>query len=244
MRPFTISLVLLGNLKYPLNIAQLEGWKSDVLRIQHRAAVGHLPNADGEDWEYTDQQLLGVLGAEQDSDLTLGLISLPLENNYYMRRLSDRVAVLSLHQMAEIVGHFGFSIEQYVLRNAYELAILFAGNGKLIPIDCVTWAHDEIRGCLFDMNSNKSDITFSLDRPMLCATCRTRLSSKQVPADLIPTLDRELPRIRKALYLRMTEWVKRHPIFALAITGGSGIAMNLIASVIFEKAKYVFPWLG
>lgn len=244
MRPFTISLVLLGNLKYPLNVAQLEGWKSDILRIQHRAAVGHLPNADGDDWEYTDQQLLGVLGAEQDSDFTLGLISLPLEDNYYMRRLSDRVAVLSLHQMAEIVGYFGFSIEQYVLRNAYELAVLFAGNGKLIPVDYVTWAHDEVRGCLFDMNSNKSDIIFSLDRPKLCAACRTRLSSKQVPADLLPTLDRELPRIRKALYLRMTEWVKRHPIFALAITAASGIALNLIASVIFEKAKCVWPWLG
>jgi hypothetical protein len=244
VRPFTISLVLLGNLKYPLNVAQLQCWKSDVFRLQHRAAVGHLPDAVGKDWEYTDQQLLGVLGAEQDSDLTLGLISLPLENNYYMRRLSNRVAVLSLHQMAEIVVYSGFSIEQYVLRNAYELAVLFAGNGKLIPVDYVTWAHDEIRGCLFDMNSNKPDIIFSLNRPKLCAACTTRLSSKQVSADLLPTLCRELPRIKKALHLRMTDWVMRHPIFALAITAASGIALNLIASVIFEKVKHVLPWLG
>lgn len=244
MRPFKISLVLLGNLKYPLNIAQLEGWKSNVLRIQHRAAVGHLPDADGYDWEYTDQQLLGVLGAEQDSDFTLGLISLPLENNYYLRRISERVAVMSLHQMADIVGHFGFSIEQYVLRNAYELAVLFAGNGKLIPTDYESWAHDEIRGCLFDMNSNKSDIIFSLDRPTLCAACRTRLSAKQMPADLLSTLEKELPRIRKALYLRITDWIKKHPIYALAITATTAVALNLIASVIFEKVKHVLPWLG
>jgi hypothetical protein len=244
MRPITISLVLLGNLKYPLNVAHLENWNSDVVRFQHRAAVGHLPDADGDDWEYTDQQLLGVLGAEQESDFTLGLISLPLENNYYMRRLSDRVAVLSLHQMAEIVRYSGFSLEQYVLRNAYELAVLFAGNGKLIPHDYEIWAHDEIRGCLFDMNANKSDIIFSLDRPTICAACRTRLSSKQVPADLLSTLDRELLRIRKALYLRMTEWVKEHPIIAIVITAASGIALNLIASIIFEIAKCALPWLG
>lgn len=244
MSPFTISLVLLGNLKYPLNVAKLEGWKSDVLLLQYRAAVGHLPDADGGNWQYTDQQLLEVLKAEQDSDFTLGLISLPLESNYYMRRLSARVAVLSLHQMAEIFRDCGFFAEQYVLRNAYELTVLFAGNGSLTPDDCVTWAHDEIRGCLFDMNSNKSDIIFSLDRPTLCTACRTRLSSRQVPPDLLSTLDRELPRLRKALYLRMSEWVKRHPIFALAITAASGIALNLIASVIFEKVRRILPWLG
>jgi hypothetical protein len=244
MRPIKISLVLLGNLKYPVDVAQLEGWNSDVLCVQHRAAVGHLPDADGDDWEYTDQQLLGVLGAEQESDLTLGLISLPLENNYYMRRLSDRVAVLSLYQMAEIVRYSGFSLEQYVLRNAYELAVLFIGNGKLIPSNYETWAHDEVRGCVFDMNSNKSDIIFSMDAPALCAACRTRLSSKQVPADLIPALERELARIRKPLYLRMTDWVKEHPIFALTITAVSGIALNLIASIIFERAKRALPWLG
>jgi hypothetical protein len=110
MRKITISLVLLGNLKYPVNIAQIERWESDVFQIQHRAAVGHLPDADGDDWQYTDQQLLGVLGAEQESDVTLGLISLPLESNYYLRRLSDRVAVLSFHEMADIVRYSGFSL--------------------------------------------------------------------------------------------------------------------------------------
>lgn len=244
MRPITISLVLLGNLKYPINIAQIEGWDSQILSIKHRAAVGHLPNADGESWEYTDAQLLGVLGAEQDSDLTLGLISLPLEDNYYLRRLSDRVAVLSLYEMAEIVRYSGFSLEQYVLRNAYELVVLFIGNGKLIPTNYVTWAHDEVHGCLFDMNSSKPDIIFSMDRPVLCAACKTRLSSKQVPSDLIPTLDRELRRIRKPLYIRMTEWVKTHPIIAILLTAVSGVMLNLIASIIYEKAKQLWTWLG
>lgn len=244
MRPITVSLVLLGNLKYPLTIAYLQKWRSDVVRIQHRAAVGYLPDAAGPDWEYTDQQLLDVLGAEQESDFTLGLISLPLEDNYYLRRLSDRVAVLSFYQTAEIIRFSGFSLEQYVLRSVYELAVLFAGNGGFIPSDYVTWAHDETRGCLFDMNANKADIIFSLDRPMLCATCRTRLSSRQIPSDLLQNLDRELPRIRKALYLRISEWVKAHPVFALFITAMSGIALNFIASTLFEKAKRSLPWLG
>src|SRR3970040_1255878 len=104
-----------------------------------------------------------------------------------MRRLDDHVAVLSLYEMAEIVRYSGFSLEQFILRNAYELVVLFIGNGKLIPTNYATWAHDEVRGCLFDMNSSKPDIIFSMDRPVLCPACKTRLSSKQIPADLIPT---------------------------------------------------------
>ncbi len=225
-------------------MAQLEGWDSQIFRIQHRAAVGHLPDADGKNWEYTDAQLLGVLGAEQDSDVTLGLIGLPLEDNYYMRRLGDHVAVLSLYEMAEIVRYSGFSLEQYVLRNAYELVVLFIGNGKLIPTNYTTWTHDEVRGCLFDMNSSKLDIVFSMDRPILCASCKMRLSSKQVPADLVPALNRELRSIKKPLYLRMTDWVKDHLIISILLTAVSGITLNLIASIVYEKAKHAWPWLG
>jgi len=70
------------------------------------------------------------------------------------------------------------------------------------------------------------------------------LSSKQIPADLIPVLDRKLSRIRKPLYLRMAEWVKSHPIIALLLTAVSGVVLNLIASIIYENAKHAWPWLG
>ena len=244
MNPIRINLVLLGNLKYPIDVATLETWKSSIVKIQHGDSVGHLPDAEGDEWEYTDEQLSKLLSADKNSDFTLGLINTPLEGNYYLRRLSDRVAVLSLHEMAEIVRYSEFTIEQYILRNAYELAVLFIANGKLIPSEYTTWAHDEVRGCLFDMNANKPDIVFSLHRPILCQACKTRVSSKQAPAALIPTLEHELTRIQKTLYVRMAEWVKSHPVAALLITAGSSVALNFISSILFEKAKSAFPWLG
>jgi hypothetical protein len=244
MNPTSINLVLLGNLKYPIDVAALETWTSSILKIKHGDSVGHLPDAEGDEWEYTDEQLSKLLSADKNSDFTLGLINTPLEGNYYLRRLSDRVAVLSLHEMAEIVRYSEFTIEQYILRNAYELAVLFIANGKLIPSEYTTWAHDEVRGCLFDMNANKPDIVFSLHRPILCQACKTRVSSKQAPAALIPTLEHELRRIQKTLYVRMAEWVKSHPVAALLITAGSSVVLNFISSILFEKAKSAFPWLG
>lgn len=243
MHPIKISLVSLGNLKYPVSVSQLEAWKSDVVAIKHGAAVGHLPDSDDGNWGYSDQSLLGVLTLDNDSDFTVGLINVPLQDNYYMRRLGDKVAVLSLHEMAEIVRYSNFTIEQYILRNLYELVVLFAANGRLIPPDYTDWAHDEVRGCIFDMNSSKTDIVFSLHRPKLCPACKTRVSSKQVPSGFVSTLERELSRIKKTLFVTMSEWVKLHPVLALLIAGTSAIFLNLIASIIFESAKHLVPWL-
>lgn len=94
------------------------------------------------------------------------------------------------------------------------------------------------------MNSSKIDIVFSMHRPTLCPACSSRVLSKQVPAMLIPALQKELPRIQKPLFARMSEWVKQHPLLALLITALSGVALNILASVIFEKAKRVWPWLA
>lgn len=244
MRPLKVSLVSLGSLKYPVDIAYLEGWTSQLFKVQHGASIGHLPNAEGSEWDYTDKQLGALIQADSDADFTLALINAPLENNYYMRRLGDKVAVLSLFEMAEIVRFSDFTIENFILRNIYELTVLYAANGKLIPIDAHSWAHDDVRGCLFDMNASKPDIVFSMHKPKLCDGCRTRVLSKQVNSGFLPALDKELSRIKKARYFRMADWVRTHPLCTLAITAFSAVILNLIASVIFEKAKCLLPWLG
>lgn len=225
-------------------MSYLEGWPSQIIKLSHGSSVGHLPDAEGENWEYTCDQLRSLVHADSNANFTVALISAPLEDNYYMRRLGDKVAVLSLFEMAEIVRFSDFKVEDYILRNIYELAVLYAANDALIPSDAHSWAHDDVRGCLFDMNANKSDIVFSLHQPKLCDACKARTLSKQVDPGFLPALTNELQKIKKALYFRMAEWVKAHPILALIVTAIFAILLNLGASIIFEKAKRLFPWLG
>lgn len=243
MKKIRVSLVSLGSLKYPVDIAYLESWKSNLITIQHGSSVGHLPNADGAEWERTNEQLRNLLNADTGADFTLGIINSPLEDNYYMRRLGDKVAVLSLFEMAEIVRYSEFTIENFILRNIYELAVLYAANSALIPSDAHSWTHDDVRGCLFDMNANKSDIVFSMHRPTLCDACTARVKSKQISAGFLPDLQKELARIHKARYYRMTEWVKTHPLWALFFTSLSAIGLNIVASLIFEIAKSCLSWI-
>jgi hypothetical protein len=232
-----ITLVSLGSLKYSVDIKYLEAWKSPILKIKHGAAVSHLPDSNGDDWQYTKSQLNDLILPDKSASFTLALINAPLEDNYYMKRLSNNVAVLSLYEMAEVVRQSDFTIENYVLRNIYELTVLYAANSSLLPVDAHSWAHDDVRGCLFDMNANKSDILFSMHKPNLCETCKARVLSKQVDPNFLPYLIKDLPKIKKTLYFRVTELVKAHPIYALFITSVFAIFLNLVASFIFEKIK-------
>jgi len=201
MKPITISLVTVGNLNYPLDFHYLEKWSSVLFRIEHGGSIGQIPNAQGTDineWEYPKEQLRQMIHREPSGDITFALINVRLEGNYYMRRLGNNIVVLSLYEMAEIIKYANFTIENYILRNMYEITILFLGNGHTVPDSSFTWAHDEIRGCLFDMNANKSDIIFSMHQPTLCAPCRNRLLSTQMDPNVIPSLTRELRNSRKS----------------------------------------------
>ena len=75
MHPISVSLVSLGSLKYPVDISYLERWKSQFVSIQHGASVGHLPNAAGPNWQYTNDQLSIVIQGDDDASFTLALIT-------------------------------------------------------------------------------------------------------------------------------------------------------------------------
>ncbi|MBY0454905.1 MAG: hypothetical protein K2Q11_08515 [Burkholderiaceae bacterium] len=244
MSQLKISIVSLGSLKYPINMTYLEGWKSRIINVSHGASIAHLPDADGSNWEYTREQLSGLIKDDGNYNFIIGLISAPLEHNYYMHRLGDKIAVLSLFEMAEIVRLYDFTIENYMLRNIYELAVLYKVNSTLIPSDMYSWAHDDVRGCLFDMNANKSDIVFSLHQPKICHACNARILSNQVDAEFLPELSKDLKKLKKSLYFLMAEWVKLHPVLALIMAALSATSINLISSIIFEKSKAIFSWLG
>lgn len=232
-----ISLVILGYLKYSLKIKELTEWKSNLLKITQTAQLNHLRDPEGNDQEYLDRQLIELIQADQEADFTVALIGAPLEDNYYMRRIAENICVISLFQMAEIVRDANFTIEQYILRNIYELVVIYQSNNALIPTDYDTWAHDDIRACLFDMNMDKNDIVFSLHKPQLCTQCTARSQRYQLPNGFIETLKNELKKIQKPIYYRISDWVRDHPIWALVFSSFFAIFLNLSASYIFEFIK-------
>lgn len=238
MRALNVALITLGHQKQPVDIGYLKGWRSRIFLIGRITAIAHSPDATGDTWEYPDDQLSELIKAVPAADMTVAIVSAPVAQNFYSRRLKDNVVVLSLHEIAHILNSANFRLEHFVLRNIYQFSVYYHALGGTIPtVDSVSWSHDDIRGCLFDMNSQKSDILYSMDQPKLCEVCRTRLGSYAVDPEFLPALTSELQRLRKRLYFRMADWVKSHPIYALVITAAFGIPSQRPGVNYFRESK-------
>lgn len=232
-----IKLVTIGNLKYPVNFKIIKGWRSQIFKAVHVDEVQAIPNAEGHDWTYPDDQLAGLVVPDVSYDLSFGIINAKLQDNYYLRRLGDKVCVLSLYETAEIVRDANLTIENFILRNLYEICLAFMEGGGQIKDSSYRLAHDETKGCLFDMSANKSDITFSTAHPTICTNCKARIMGSQMPEGTLPSVERELRNIKKALYYRVMDFVRSHPIYTLIISSLFAIACNMIASFAYDFLK-------
>jgi hypothetical protein len=237
VKKIRIKLVTLGNLKYPVNFPNIESWKSEVFEAHHVDQIQVLPNSDGEDWSYTDERLSDLIAADADYSFTIGIINAPLENNYYLRRLADNVGVLSLHETAEILRYSDIALENFIIKTLYEVCAIYLECSKKIPDSATALAHDETRSCLFDMCANKADIVFSTEHPIICEPCKARIMGGQVPTEFLSSVEKELTRLRKSLYYRLADFVKAHPLIALAITTVTALLLNIAANFIYDHIK-------
>ncbi len=215
MEKTSISLVVLGAANARINTKLLKSWRSSIFEIRQIKIIDTIEDATGSDWQYTDAQLTNIIEHDETTDFTLALINGPLENNYYMRRVSENIAVLSFYEIANEIRLFGFSLESYIIRNVYELDQIFALSNYAFQPDVYRFAHHDTRGCLFDMNADKRDLIFSLHKPSLCHSCETRVRQSQLDSDYLKKLKSELKRIKKPLFYRVMDFVKRHPLMAL-----------------------------
>jgi len=87
------------------------------------------------------------------------------------------------------------------------------------------------------MNGIKTDIVFSCHHPVLCDACRVAAGGEQVSNEFLDIFQKEIGRIRKKLYYRAAEGVKRHPLLALGISSVFAVALGIIGSVI---AAYLY----
>jgi hypothetical protein len=220
-------------------------WQSKIFRFLPLQSIPFSPNANGEAWEYPDSQIVELIKPVPNAEMTIVVVSAPLERNFYARRLGSNVAIISLHEMAHIVKDANFRVEDFLLRNIYGFCVYFkAFQGKLPASIEDSWSHHDTRGCLFDTNTQKYDILYSMHQPKLCEQCIVKLKQFQIDGEFPETVQGELLKMKMPLFYRGADWVKQHPIYSILLTSGFGVFLNFIASVLFEKAKKIMPWLS
>jgi len=234
-----IKIGKIGHLPFSLNWERIKKWESDVFEIIGEVEEYHFrENANTPSWGYSDSILEKELPKNTEADFFIGITYVPIEDNYYSRRLSSNRIVLSYFEIYNILMQEHIPIENFVLREIYGYILIYLRNNKKIPIQSEPVGfHDDDRGCIFDMNGNKANIVFSLDRPKICDECAEKIRTDRVSDTYIKRIKKEILRIRKERFYQIITFIKAEPILSIIISALFGISLNLIATWIYDFLK-------
>jgi hypothetical protein len=243
MSKVRIKLISIGHLPLEFNSKKISKFPSSLFNV-----VGDIDNlalrcdSDGYDWEFSDSLVKDQMPKLNGADFMIAIVNVPLEDNWYSRRLGDNQVVFTFHEIKEILQVANIPLENVIYRllNAYSFAYKRAGNK--IPEFCEMsdFTHDETRGCLFDMNGLKGDLAASCHKPIICGECKERLRRDRVSDNEIKSAEKDIKKIQKDLYYRILEKVKRHPIYALVLSSLFAFSLGVAGSI---TGSYVFEYL-
>jgi hypothetical protein len=230
-----IKLAVLGRLPPDFDPGDLVDWTSATFEVDPRIDSYELnEDAQGDDWEYTDQQLEKYLSKNTDGSFLVILLSVKLQDNWYVRRLPNNRILFTFHDLDQILRFHRIPLKNIALRVLYAASLIYQRYGNRIPptTEKTNYAHDETRGCLFDMNASKLDVVHSCHEPILCEYCVGQLQSAQVSNEVIRAVQSEIKKIQKPLFLRIVDFVQTHPVLSIVISALTALAIGTLASVI------------
>lgn len=239
-----ITVATVGHMPGDFDRQKIKEWDSSVFEIADEIESYSLTcDSDGLEWEYTDDALEVVLPKKFSGDFLIAIVNVPIELNWYSRRLSENRVVFSFHEIKEILRFSNIPLGNVICRLLYAYTLLYKRSGNRIPENAenTNFTHDETRGCLFDMNGIKTDVVYSCHNPVICPDCVERLRREKVTDETIAKCQSEIRQIRKALFYRIADFIKQHPLWSLAISAATAIILgalgSMLGSYVYEAIK-------
>ena len=240
MNKVKIKIVSIGSIPIHLNLKKVENWKSSIFELDGAIENYALRcDSDGDSWDFSDGLLEGQFPEKFGADFMIAIVNVPLEKNWYSRRLGDNKIVFTFHEIKEFLKTENIPLENAIFRVLYAYTLLYRRSSNKIPLagQAIGFTHDETRGCLFDMNGIKADLVESCNKPSICDECQERLKKEKVSSALIETTQLEIKNIRKELYYRVLDFVKIRPIWSLLISSIFALFLGTISSYIYDEFK-------
>jgi hypothetical protein len=235
-----ITVSTIGHMPAEFDRKKIKKWKSSIFEIVDGIESYSLStDSDGPEWEFTDASLETVLPNTFNGDYLIAIANVPLELNWYARRLSSNRVVFTFHEIKEILRYSNIPLENIIYRLLYAYTLLYKRSNNQIPTAAAhtDFTHDETRSCIYDMNGIKTDIIYSCHNPIICSDCVERLRREHVSNETIAKCQKEIREIRKKLFYRISDFIKQHPLWSLAISCMTAIILGVIGSVL---ASYIY----
>lgn len=164
---YKVALIRLGHTQHLLDFQSITAWKSDLFTICGLYCIDHLPNSDIDDGyldvKYTRSKLQSLISCPDDIDYAVAIMPYRFEDNFYMHRISNNCVVISLYGIAEILKADNISIEHFIIKQLYEICAVKHLVKDISSDDVYHFIHLDTRGCLFDMNGERSDILYNTE---------------------------------------------------------------------------------
>lgn len=237
-----VKLVTVGNIPVNFNKRKMEKWKTKIFEFDGSIENYTLPiNSEGSNWEFTDESLRSVITSSNHCDFTLAVVNVPLEYNYYARRIDDNISVITFFEIKEILEEKNIPLENIILNIIYAYCLVYLRYKGKIPIQASTsdFTHDETRGCLFDMTGVKAEIVYSCHDPIICSECLESLKRSGVSIDKLTVIQKEIRMIKKDKFYIIADFIKKHPLISILLSSILAILLgavgSIIASILYEK---------
>jgi hypothetical protein len=238
-----LDIVRLGQLKRQIDFDFIKQWKSEFFEIKSILEIHNIPNfEDMLGWQHLHDDLVRSAVTYDKNRTTIVITEYSLEDNFYMRRIDKGLIIISFFEIGDILQSDNIPFENFIIKNIYEIVTLELAYPDLpntrdeIP-DII---HYEPRGCLFDMNGMKTDIIYSTRKLILCPQCTAFLHNRVLPQNFIKGLISEIKKIKKPFYYRISDLIKRHPLWAILIAITSQVFIGIVAGLL---ANYLFKWI-
>lgn len=231
-----IAIVKLGHIDYLIDIEKIKKWTSKLFEIKDVHCIDYLPESDVEDGyldkKYSRNGLSEDIKCPASCDYAIGIMPYRFQDNFYLHRISSKCAVISLYGIDEILRKDNISLENFIINQIYEITALTHLVEDMSSDNVYKYIHLDTRGCLFDMNGERSDILYNTENPIICDSCRESFRKQQIDSNVIKILENELPRIRKPFILKIEKKIKQHPFVSVILSALISIVLSIIANLI------------
>jgi hypothetical protein len=105
MEKAKIKVITIGHLPLHLDLSRISAWKSDVFEL-----AGDIENfalrcdSDSDGWVFSDTLLKAQLPEHTGADFLIAIVNVPIQDNWYSRRLGDNQIVFTFNQIKEFLA--------------------------------------------------------------------------------------------------------------------------------------------
>ena len=229
--------MLLGYTPILANFKYIRSWKSKIFSISDIREISYFKLKDVIqdgylDIKYSPEQLTRLIQCPNNCDFLLAIMPYRFIDNFYMHRINSKCAILSLYGIKEILQKEDISLESFIIQQIYRTCAIRCIVNDMSTKDIYNIIHYDTRGCLFDMNGDRSHIIYNTERPIICDDCKGKIRSRPINPNVINILEIELKRIKKTRMIRLIRWIEKHPFFSITISAIAAIILNVVANLL------------